>query len=154
MKNPMTPSGIEPATFRFAAQHINHCATVVPRRIFRFPQMAFTCPIIVIITARRRSISNSPKHINCSRNKTTDRVQCTAQTSGRETMSQHCDVCAYAWCSQLSGKWHCCIVHERSRAHVLTLRYYTVYNASGQIPILYVNLGQAAIQSSSHHSTL
>ena len=26
----MTPSGIEPATFRFAAQHLNHCATAVP----------------------------------------------------------------------------------------------------------------------------
>jgi len=22
---PMTPSGIEPATFRFVAQHLNHC---------------------------------------------------------------------------------------------------------------------------------
>jgi hypothetical protein len=26
----MTPSGIEQATFRFAAQHLNHCATAVP----------------------------------------------------------------------------------------------------------------------------
>jgi hypothetical protein len=24
----MTPSGIEPATFRFVAQYINHCATI------------------------------------------------------------------------------------------------------------------------------
>jgi len=24
-------AGIEPATFRFVAQHINHCATAVPR---------------------------------------------------------------------------------------------------------------------------
>ena len=28
----MTPSGIEPATFRFVAQHLNHCATVVPNK--------------------------------------------------------------------------------------------------------------------------
>ena len=28
----MTLSGIEPATFRFVAQHLNLCATVVPRR--------------------------------------------------------------------------------------------------------------------------
>ena len=25
----MTPPGIEPATFRFVAQHLNHCATAV-----------------------------------------------------------------------------------------------------------------------------
>jgi len=26
----MTPAGIEPATFRFVAHHLNHCATAVP----------------------------------------------------------------------------------------------------------------------------
>ena len=31
MKNPLTLAGIEPATFRFVAQHLNHCATVVPQ---------------------------------------------------------------------------------------------------------------------------
>jgi len=32
MKNSLTPAGIEPATFRFAVQHLNHCATAVPIR--------------------------------------------------------------------------------------------------------------------------
>ena len=30
MKNPLIPAGIEPATFRFVAQHLKHCATAVP----------------------------------------------------------------------------------------------------------------------------
>ena len=30
MKNPLTLAGFEPATFRFVAQHLNHCATAVP----------------------------------------------------------------------------------------------------------------------------
>ena len=31
-KIPMKPSGIEPATFRFVAQRLDHCATAVPQR--------------------------------------------------------------------------------------------------------------------------
>ena len=30
MKNPLTPAVIEPATFQFVAQHLNHYATAVP----------------------------------------------------------------------------------------------------------------------------
>ena len=30
----MTPSGIETATFRFVAQHLNHCATAVTTSLF------------------------------------------------------------------------------------------------------------------------
>jgi hypothetical protein len=29
MKNSMTPSGIEPETFSYVAQYLNHCATAV-----------------------------------------------------------------------------------------------------------------------------
>jgi hypothetical protein len=28
MKTPMTPYGIEPATFRFVEKYLNHCATI------------------------------------------------------------------------------------------------------------------------------
>ena len=31
IKNPLTPARIEPAIFRFVAQHLNHCATAVPK---------------------------------------------------------------------------------------------------------------------------
>jgi len=30
MKNPLTLARIEPATFRFVVQHLNHCAIAVP----------------------------------------------------------------------------------------------------------------------------
>jgi len=33
MKNPLTSAGIEPATFRFVAQHLNHRATAVPHSV-------------------------------------------------------------------------------------------------------------------------
>jgi hypothetical protein len=32
-KNPMTPYGIESATFRFVAQYLNHCATAFPPQL-------------------------------------------------------------------------------------------------------------------------
>jgi len=32
MKKPLTPAGIEPVTYRFVAQHLNHSATAVPTR--------------------------------------------------------------------------------------------------------------------------
>ena len=32
MKNPLAPAGIEPATFLFSAQRLNHCATTRPAR--------------------------------------------------------------------------------------------------------------------------
>jgi len=34
-KIPMIPAGIEPATFWFVAQHLNHCATAVPPVAYR-----------------------------------------------------------------------------------------------------------------------
>jgi len=34
MKYPLTPAGIEPATIRFVAQHLNHCATAVPTEAY------------------------------------------------------------------------------------------------------------------------
>jgi len=34
MKNPLTPAGIEPATFRFVTQYLNHCATAVPLVVY------------------------------------------------------------------------------------------------------------------------
>jgi len=58
----MTPAGIEPAPFRFVAQHINHCATAVltfgitslnNHISFRFPAEN----AVVLAIARRRAES-------------------------------------------------------------------------------------------------
>jgi len=40
----LTPAGIEPATFRFVAQHLNHCATAVPLSIAKY-KINFPCEI-------------------------------------------------------------------------------------------------------------
>jgi hypothetical protein len=41
-KIPMTPSGIEPATFQFVAQYLNHCAIAVPYIYERMYMCIFT----------------------------------------------------------------------------------------------------------------
>ena len=40
----MKPSGIEPATFRFVAQHLNHCAAAVPQDICIFSKTVRLAP--------------------------------------------------------------------------------------------------------------
>jgi len=56
MKNPLTPAGIEPATVRFVARHLNHCAAVLQsechstidiitpphHRVFRSTSLSYT----------------------------------------------------------------------------------------------------------------
>ena len=53
MKNPLTPTGIEPATFRFVAQHLNHCATAVPKHVesykYKFEKLVLLVGFIVRI---------------------------------------------------------------------------------------------------------
>ena len=55
MQNPLTPAGIEPATFRFVAQHLNHCATAVLQEINvlrkTVHQFGFIYKIINVISA-------------------------------------------------------------------------------------------------------
>ena len=47
----MTPTGIEPATFRFVSQHLNHCATAVPNIYMYWTQL------------KRRLITFSPEEV-------------------------------------------------------------------------------------------
>ena len=58
-KIPMTPPGIESATFRFVAQHINHCATAVPH-IQRVPDKC-------IHILRKEKWSCAPRRQPCFR---------------------------------------------------------------------------------------
>ena len=59
MKNPLIPAGIEPATFRFVAQHLNNCATAVP--------LSFTSYVakILIHFEDLRVFSFFAKHVRC-----------------------------------------------------------------------------------------
>jgi len=41
----MVPAGIEPATFQFVAQHLNHCATAVPIILVA---LVTKCPLLQI----------------------------------------------------------------------------------------------------------
>ena len=56
-KNPLTPAGIEPVTFRFVAQYPTHCATAAPTKtIHRATQITTNleecgpCPVFVNFT--------------------------------------------------------------------------------------------------------
>jgi len=53
MKYPLTPAGIEPATFRFVAQHLKHCATAVPSFV-----CCFTNKIITFVWCKPGSVEN------------------------------------------------------------------------------------------------
>ena len=47
MKNPLTPAGIESATFRIVAQHLNHRATAVPAHLL---YIVYTGSILCLTT--------------------------------------------------------------------------------------------------------
>ena len=64
MKNPQTPSGIEPENFLFVAQHLNYCATAVPTVAQHLNHCATavptvrwsSCKVPVILVSFRRNL--------------------------------------------------------------------------------------------------
>jgi len=59
-KSPLTPAGIEPATFRFVAQHPNHCATAVPP--VSYVQKDITCTSEINSTFHLHSSCSQTHH--------------------------------------------------------------------------------------------
>jgi len=45
----MTPAGIEPVTFRFVAQHLNHCANAVPIQVSALSILLLGCILYVLV---------------------------------------------------------------------------------------------------------
>ena len=62
----MTPAGIEPATFRFVAQRLNHCATAVPQstvyktKIYTFFQSASEDLKVILETKHATKCRDTP----------------------------------------------------------------------------------------------
>jgi hypothetical protein len=78
-KIPMTPLGIDPATFRLVAQCLNHCTTAYPQNCLCTPHKyrgsGGIAPLIINLgTRRKKVISFTPQPIyhqgKCSRNAT------------------------------------------------------------------------------------
>ena len=62
MKNPLTLAGIEPATFQYVAQHLNHCATAVIYCIRWFLTISINILYKVVFNPKHMTFSNSPAH--------------------------------------------------------------------------------------------
>jgi hypothetical protein len=56
----MTPSAIEPATFRFVAQYLNHCATAVPDIFSTLHYLQQDTEVLFIYTVHRDSVIPGP----------------------------------------------------------------------------------------------
>ena len=65
MKNPLTLAGIEPETFRFLTQHLNHCATAVP--LWRNLKVKISYYITSPFTSRPSGGISASEFVTCPR---------------------------------------------------------------------------------------
>jgi len=61
IKNPITPAGIEPATFRFVSQQLNHCATAIPTQYLevQYAYLRKTAYFCVFTSNKRFSLAKT-----------------------------------------------------------------------------------------------
>ena len=78
----MTPSGIEPATFRFVAQHLNHCATV-------------RSPISCYVHVNELHLLLSTVRLMCGINCTNDSIYFYRDKIRATSFSGNADSCAF-----------------------------------------------------------
>ena len=126
MKNPLTRAGIEPAIFRFVAQHLNHCATAVSDTfktmdLFIILQMCEICFLTMNVNLRGREWQ---RRENC----------CYIWTpySGNEkgiertTVCEACRVCTHRHSSVLKSRTikvqkHTISIWETENAHKISI---------------------------------
>ena len=64
MKNPVTPAGIEPATFRFLAQHIVSSGWLFALLCYSVSLVNSTCPCLM--ASQFISTASSPNFLKCN----------------------------------------------------------------------------------------
>jgi hypothetical protein len=56
----MTPAGIEPATFRFVTQHLNHCVTAVPHIRHNVDKHNKCVTLLKLLTEKNGTLGETP----------------------------------------------------------------------------------------------
>jgi hypothetical protein len=114
-KIPMTPSGISPATFRFAAQYLNHCANTCPPVMITGLDYYSSWKLVVVklaLTLHWGIVIQSDKkvcvHLTIIIQRVTNNVQSVLRQSS--DIYWHAELCSRRPCSVKHGPHSECVL--------------------------------------------